>query len=112
MHSRQLPRRLWCNYISRLHNLHRSFRQFQSKWIWNLLLYTGAKYSGTWRDHEFHGEGLYIYPDGTKEFGTWENGTLVDAKDWIDSTANRKPITWAMIVGVSNYRHLKPLELS
>ena len=86
------------------------FDNFKANGYGTCYYTTGAKYSGTWRDHEFHGEGLYIYPDGTKEFGTWENGTLVDAKDWIDSTANRKPITWAMIVGVSNYRHLKPLN--
>jgi hypothetical protein len=86
------------------------FDNFKANGYGTCYYSTGARYSGYWRDHEFHGEGTYIYPDGTKENGTWTNGTLTKAKEWIDSTANRQPNTWAMVVGVSNYRHLKPLN--
>lgn len=71
---------------------------------------TGTRYVGEWRDHEFHGKGTYFYEDGTAEYGNWEHGSLTSAAEWIDSSANREAITWAVIVGVSNYKHLKPLN--
>lgn len=71
---------------------------------------SGAKYSGFWRDHAYHGKGTYFYPDGVVEFGEWANGKMNQAQEWIDSTAGRAPISWAVVVGVSNYKHLKPLH--
>jgi hypothetical protein len=37
----------------------------------------GAKYSGDFKDVLFHGEGTYIWPDGQKTTGRWENGEYI-----------------------------------
>ena len=38
----------------------------------------GRKYSGGWKDGNFHGQGTYTLPDGDKVEGIWENGELVE----------------------------------
>lgn len=71
---------------------------------------SGAKYSGFWLEHEFHGQGTYIYPDQTVEHGKWEFGKILKKEEWVDTTENRAARTVAMVVGVSNYSHLTPLN--
>ena len=71
---------------------------------------SGAKYAGEWYDHQYNGEGTYFYPDGNIDNGTWEYGDLTKSFEWKDTTANRPAKTWAIIIGISNYSHLTPLN--
>ena len=47
-------------------------RHGQGTYIWK----NGSKYTGNWLDNNQDGQGIYIYPDGSKEVGEFKNGLL------------------------------------
>ena len=38
------------------------------------LLNDGGWYEGEYKDGEYHGQGIYSYPDGSKYEGKWKDG--------------------------------------
>lgn len=75
----------------------------------------GDVYVGYWKEHNFHGEGVLYGTDGTVEEGNWTNGKLEVKSgsermhDFMED-GNTTTKVWAILVGVSSYKHMKPLR--
>ncbi len=77
----------------------------------------GDVYVGFWKDHSFHGKGTLYSANGDVKEGRWDRGEYLEKPEvYYDfDTQNKQTNTtkvWAVLVGVSSYKHMKPLRFT
>lgn len=79
----------------------------------------GDIYYGKWRNHRFKGYGTYLYSQSlTIQTGYWNDGYFtkneiikpVNEEVKVSKVEENKSEIFAVVVGVAQYRHMKPLK--
>lgn len=67
----------------------------------------GNSYIGHWKSNKFHGEGSFYNRNGKVTRGIWDHGKMLKV---LSVSQQEIPKTWAIIIGVAAYHHMKRLQ--
>ena len=67
----------------------------------------GNSYVGHWKANKFHGEGSFQKRNGKTVRSVWEDGKVIRI---LSVTQQEMPKTWAIIIGVAAYSHMRRLQ--
>jgi len=82
----------------------------------------GTRFEGLWANNQPNGLGVLYHADGTFFSGIWDNGVLLNSEPVNYNQKNPNVLVsadesndvriWAVIVGVSQYQHIKSLRFT